>query len=47
MDEKNNITKRYENVDFFITEFHRILKEKQVANNQEKPEKCSENSELT
>lgn len=36
---------KYENVDYFISEFNRFLKEKQAANTQEKPETYSENSE--
>lgn len=38
---------KYENIDYFISEFNRILKEKQAASTQEKPETSSEDSEMT
>lgn len=38
---------KYENVDYFISEFNRFLEGKQSANTQEKPETRSEKSETS
>jgi hypothetical protein len=47
MNTKNDVIEEYENTDFFISEFNRLLREKQAAIIQNTPETCSENSELT